>query len=95
MMGYQYEKRKDHKGNEHGVCVFPDKSECDVWDFYRGKAGRAFSYCEKMGYTTESKKINQGTYETECAVCVSKSKGIQGKKEIPQLELMRNMRWRV
>jgi len=36
-LGYQSEIRKDEAGNEFGVCIFPDKSECDEWAFYRGE----------------------------------------------------------
>jgi putative hemolysin len=27
----------DEAGNQYGVCVFPDGSECDEWAFYRGE----------------------------------------------------------
>jgi putative hemolysin len=36
-LGYQSEIRKDEAGNEFGVCVFPDNSECDEWAFFRGE----------------------------------------------------------
>ncbi len=29
--------RKDNAGNESGVCVFADGSECDEWAFFRGE----------------------------------------------------------
>ncbi len=29
--------REDAEGNQHGVCVFPDGSECDEWAFFRGE----------------------------------------------------------
>lgn len=70
-MGYRYEVRKDAKGDEYGTCIFPDGTECDAWDFLKGKAGRPFSYCAKKGYSIETKKINKGTYQEECAECVS------------------------
>jgi len=31
------EIRQDTDGNQFGVCVFPDGSECDEWAFYRGE----------------------------------------------------------
>jgi putative hemolysin len=34
--GYTLEIRKDAGGNEYGVCIFPDGSECEEWAFYRG-----------------------------------------------------------
>ena len=33
-MGYDIEIRRDEEGNEYGVCVFPDGSECDEWHYY-------------------------------------------------------------
>jgi putative hemolysin len=35
--GYQNEIRKDEAGNEFGVCIFPDNSECEEWAFFRGE----------------------------------------------------------
>ena len=100
-MGYQYEIRIDPEGNEYGVCIFPDETECDAWDFLKGKAGKPFSYCVKNGYDIETKKANKGTYQFECAECVAQSEpeetsipeedgaGIVRKKSrIPMLELM-------
>ena len=29
--------RKDARGNEFGICVFADGSECDEWAFLRGE----------------------------------------------------------
>jgi putative hemolysin len=28
--------RQDAGGGQQGVCVFPDGSECDEWEYYRG-----------------------------------------------------------
>jgi len=88
-MGYQYEVRTDHLGNEYGFCIFPDKSECNAWDFLKGKAGKFFSYCAKKGYDTETEKKNKGSYYTECAVCVSRDKGNGKQEKILMLELMK------
>lgn len=37
--GYRVEMRTDDEGNQYGVCIFPDGSECDEWAFYRGECG--------------------------------------------------------
>ena len=37
--GYRLEIRTDEEGNQYGVCIFPDGSECDEWAFYRGECG--------------------------------------------------------
>jgi len=34
LQGYEYEIRTDEQGNQYGVCVFPDGSECDAWNYY-------------------------------------------------------------
>lgn len=38
--GYQYEIRKDDQGNEYGVCIFDDGTECDAWAYFRGECGQ-------------------------------------------------------
>ncbi len=35
--GYTLEIRTDADGNQYGVCIFPDGSECEEWAFYRGE----------------------------------------------------------
>lgn len=37
--GYRVEIRTDDQGNQYGVCIFPDGSECDEWAFFRGECG--------------------------------------------------------
>ena len=29
--------RSDEAGNQYGICVFTDGSECDEWAYYRGE----------------------------------------------------------
>ncbi len=36
--GYQLEIRNTANG-QTGYCVFPDKSECEEWAFFRGECG--------------------------------------------------------
>ncbi len=35
--GGQNETRKDAAGNQYGVCVFADKTECIDWEYFRGE----------------------------------------------------------
>ena len=35
--GYELEIRADESGNQYGVCIFPDGSECEEWEYYRGE----------------------------------------------------------
>jgi putative hemolysin len=39
--GGTVEIRTDAEGNEHGVCVFQDGSECDEWAHFRGECEQA------------------------------------------------------
>jgi len=53
--GYTVEIRTDENGNQYGVCVFPDGSECEEWAYYRGEcspAGQSVSTPAQTGETT-------------------------------------------
>jgi hypothetical protein len=63
-MGYDCETRKVAAGNEYGVCIFPDGSECTEWGFFRGECGQEFSYCELMGCDLIIKPITDD-YQTK------------------------------
>jgi putative hemolysin len=39
--GYTLEIRTSSDGGQHGVCVFPDGSECEEWALYGGECGPA------------------------------------------------------
>lgn len=34
--GYELEIRTNPDGSQYGVCIFPDTSECEEWEYYRG-----------------------------------------------------------
>jgi putative hemolysin len=36
-MGYVWEIRTNPDGNQYGICIFPDGSECEEWAYYEGK----------------------------------------------------------
>ncbi len=50
--GHQVEVRTDNVGDQYGVCIFPDGSECDEWAYFRGE-------CAPGGQnpTTENKAV--------------------------------------
>ena len=37
--GYEVEIRTAEDGSQAGYCIFPDGSECDEWEYYRGECG--------------------------------------------------------
>lgn len=47
-LGYREETRTNEDG-QFGVCLFPDGSECDTWDFLSGRCGQQHSYCVQQG----------------------------------------------
>jgi len=55
---------------EDGNCTFPDGTSVPTWEFYRGRAGRNFSFCELQGYRVENRTENVGNMTAEYAVCV-------------------------
>jgi hypothetical protein len=61
-LGYTEETRENASG-QYGVCIFPDGSECDTWDFLSGRCGQEFSYCAQQGFMLEPGEGN-------IAVCV-------------------------
>jgi putative hemolysin len=66
-LGYRLDIRSSEAG-EYGVCLFPDGSSCEEWDFYRGKCGQRFSYCRIHGFRISS-RTETGSASFEYAVC--------------------------
>ncbi|MEW6329454.1 MAG: C1 family peptidase, partial [Candidatus Micrarchaeota archaeon] len=68
-LGYEYKIVKDSSG-EYGVCVFPDKTQCDEWRFLEGKCGQSYSYCAKQGYGIKTASDGKDPFSREYAVCM-------------------------
>jgi len=68
LSGYQYIIKTDASG-QYGVCVFSDGSSCKGWDFFEGKCGVEYSYCEKHGGVIQT-TTSGCTYASECANCI-------------------------
>ena len=62
-LGFKEETRENELG-QYGVCIFPDGSECDTWDFLAGRCGQEHSYCVKQGFEFK------GTAEKNIGTCV-------------------------
>jgi len=86
MLGYRYSIDKNAKGNEVGMCVLPDGTKVNAWDFYKGKVAQEYSYAAKLGFDIETETIKENGYVTERAVCIRTDKGEEVR--IPLLELM-------
>ena len=48
--GGEVDLRQDNSGGMAGICVFPDGSECDEWDYFRGEC--------KLSEITEKPTVN-------------------------------------
>jgi len=46
--GNSYEIREDWKGNQYGVCILENGTECDEWAYYRGGCESCLTYCPKQ-----------------------------------------------
>jgi len=51
---YDLQIRSDASGAQAGYCVFPDKTECEEWAFFRGECGQAKSLCGQDGGTIKA-----------------------------------------
>jgi putative hemolysin len=55
--GGTLEIRPDTAGNQSGVCLFPDGSECDEWAYFRGECAPAHSTPEPTVDTANGWKV--------------------------------------
>jgi putative hemolysin len=56
-LGFREESRQNELG-QYGVCIFPDGTECDTWNFLSGRCGQEHSYCVSQGYEIEAKEAS-------------------------------------
>ena len=47
-MGYMLELR-DSSGGTEGICIFPDGTECEEWEFLSGSCAIQWTYCQRQG----------------------------------------------
>jgi len=87
-MGYKYQIDYDSNGNQQGICILPDSSKVDAWDFYKGKVKKEYSYCDRNGYSMKTKMIQEKGFTIECPYCVDDRGNNKGFEEIPMMKLM-------
>ena len=64
-LDFEEETRENELG-QFGVCIFPDGTECDTWDFLAGRCGLGYSYCVQQGFTlvaTEESNIGSCIFD--------------------------------
>jgi putative hemolysin len=69
-LGYGFKIIETTEG-EVGMCVFPDNTSVDAWNFLSGKEALKWSYCAKEGYGAKH-VVNMETCKPsdECTICV-------------------------
>lgn len=70
-LGYNYKIINTVEG-QYGICIFPDGSQCDEWQFLEGKCGQKYSYCARQGYDLTVKSDGKDPFSKDYAVCVNK-----------------------
>ncbi len=55
--GYRLETRTESDGNQYGVCIFPDGTECDEWAYFRGECAPAGQEPATENKAVEAAKI--------------------------------------
>lgn len=73
LMGYTYQILELGDGSQSGVCVLPDQTICDQWEFYAGQCGSAYSYCARQGYNVETREDGQDAFAQVYAACVDEN----------------------
>jgi putative hemolysin len=74
--GYTQEICTATDGSQSGVCIFPDGSECDEWEYYRSECAPASGggllpnpasvFCEQQGYRVEIRTAADGSQSGVC-----------------------------
>ncbi len=73
IMGYEYEVVTQPDGSQSGRCHMPDGTVCPDWDFYAGKCGAEYSWCEQQGSKLVSRNDGKDPYAREYAACVDQN----------------------
>jgi len=67
------EIRSDSEGNQYGVCIFNDGSECEEWKYFRGECGQMCGgIAGIMCPEGETCNMQGKTYPDASGVCVEK-----------------------
>ncbi|MDI6825905.1 MAG: DUF333 domain-containing protein [Candidatus Aenigmarchaeota archaeon] len=82
------EIRADEKGNQYGVCVFSDGSECEEWVYYRGECQPGMNFptttpIEHHGISTQGRCSS----DTDCIVSGCNGEICQSKFEEPLMSI--------
>lgn len=87
-LGYQYIQTSDRAGNDVGICVLPNGTKVNAWDFYRGKVGQDYSYPALRGYEIQTEEVVINGFRTERPVCVRNERGVEERIDLDQFMAM-------
>jgi len=74
--GGRLEIREDEKGNQYGVCIFSDGSECDEWAYFRGECQPAGQKSECYPLRLENLKDDFANFSSsQGCLCLSRCPG--------------------
>ncbi|OFV67360.1 MAG: protein containing DUF333 [Candidatus Syntrophoarchaeum caldarius] len=85
-LGYEYKIITDNESGQRGICIFPDNTSCDAWDFFTGKCGQNYSYCKLHGYDIETVRNGKNPFSQECVVCVLPNKTTKSVMKLMDLD---------
>ncbi|MFC1703671.1 C1 family peptidase [Candidatus Omnitrophota bacterium] len=74
-LGYKYRIIDEPDGGQHGICIFPDQTQCNQWEFLEGKCGQEYSYCAQQGLDSITLDDGRNSISKEYAVCVNNATG--------------------
>ena len=69
-------------------CIFPDKTKCEQWSFYRGKCGQEWSYCNLKKYDMKNLSLTEG-WGQDGSICTNKTT----KEELGNVYNLINEEW--
>jgi len=76
-LGYTTSIEETDAGQK-GICIFPDNTSCEEWEFLRGACGQQYSYCGLQGYGIETRSDGKDYFSREYAVCVDENGQVVG-----------------
>ncbi len=68
-----YEPEYHQSGGSY--CIFPDKTRCEQWAFYKGECGQEWSYCALKGYDVETRDDGKDLHSIVYSFCIDKESG--------------------
>lgn len=68
-LGYKYEMRLENN-THYEYCIFPNKEECEAFDFIAGECHTEFTLCELKGYKLKIGVEQYETFNKTYAICI-------------------------